>query len=464
MPVRFQLNGVLIEENDVSPSMTVLDYLRETKGLKGTKEGCAEGDCGACSITIQSALGRVKTVNACLMLVPQLDGMSVVTVEGLSAPDTDMHPVQQALVDNHAAQCGFCTPGFVMALYAYTQTGESVTPESVHEAIAGNLCRCTGYRPIVDAGISLGSKAEKVIPPAIEQSDYYTDGDEDFFAPRRLEQLVALKSEHPEAFVLAGGTDLGMRASKERQPYGQVISTANVTELNQIERDQDSVRFGAAVNYTRALPILEEIAPSFAQLVRRIGSRQIRNLGTIGGNICNASPIGDTAPCLIALSAVMIARGPNGQRDIPADEFFTDYRKTVLSADEILEAIRVPIPSPDLIFRAYKISKRFDQDISAVIGAFALKVEAGVVVSARIAFGGMAATPARAPACAAALIGQPWSLDTAIAGGAALTEDFTPLTDFRASQDYRSRVAGNLLQRLHLDTTQDGVAVEVMAL
>lgn len=464
MPVRFQLNGVLIEEDDVSPSMTVLDYLREMKGLKGTKEGCAEGDCGACTIAIQSALGRVKSVNACLMLVPQLDGMSVTTVEGLSGPDEAIHPVQQAIVDHHAAQCGFCTPGFVMALHAFTQTGEALTYDSVHEAIAGNLCRCTGYRPIVDAAVSLGSKAEKLIPPAIEQTDYYTDGNEDFFAPRSLDQLVALKSEHPDAFILAGGTDLGMRASKDRQPYGQVISTANVMELNQIERDESSVMFGAAVNYTRALPMLEEIAPSFALLVRRIGSRQIRNLGTIGGNICNASPIGDTPPCLIALDAVMIAHGSSGRREISADDFFTDYRKTALGPDEILEAIRIPVPSPNLIFRAYKVSKRFDQDISAVVGAYALKIENGIVASVRIAFGGMAATPARAPACEAALMGRSWSMETAMVAGVALSEDFTPLTDFRASQDYRTRVASNLLQRLYLDTTQPDVPVEVMAL
>ena len=464
MSVRLQLNGVLIEENDVSPSMTVLDYLRESKGLKGTKEGCAEGDCGACTIAIQSGLGKVEAVNSCLMLVPQLDGMSVVTVEGLSAPDEAMHPVQQAIVDKHAAQCGFCTPGFVMALYAYTQTGDVVTPESVHEAIAGNLCRCTGYRPIVEAAFSVASRVDKFIPPAMEQSEYYTDGDEDYFAPTSIDQLVALRSEHPDAHILAGGTDLGMRASKDRQPYGQVISTAHVGEINRIERDDEAVTFGAAVTYTSALPALDEIAPSFAQLVRRIGSRQIRNLGTIGGNICNASPIGDTPPCLIALNAVMIARGSNGQREIPADDFFTDYRKTALGADEVLEAIRVPTPSSGLVFRAYKISKRFDQDISAVVGAFAITVEDGVVASVRIAFGGMAATPARAPACEAALIGQPWSLGTAIAVGLALTEDFTPLTDFRASQDYRTRVARNLLQRLHLDTTQEALPVEVMAL
>ena len=464
MPVRFQLNGVLIEENDVSPSMTVLDYLRESRGLKGTKEGCAEGDCGACTITIQSGLGKVAAVNSCLMLVPQLDGMSVVTVEGLSVPDKNLHPVQQAIVDKHAAQCGFCTPGFVMALYACTQTGDAITPETVHEAIAGNLCRCTGYRPIVDAALSVASRVEKIILPALEQSEYYTDGDEDYFAPTSIDQLVALRSEHPGAHILAGGTDLGMRASKGRQRYGQIISTAHVGEINRIERDDEAVTFGAAVTYTSALPALDEIVPSFAQLVRRIGSRQIRNLGTIGGNVCNASPIGDTSPCLIALNAVMIARGPHDQREIPADEFFTDYRKTALTADEVLEAIRVPIPPPGLIFRTYKISKRFDQDISAVVGAFALTVKDGVVASVRIAFGGMAATPARAPACEAALIGQPWSLNTAIAGGAALTEDFTPLTDFRASQDYRARVAGNLLQRLHLDTTEEDVPVEVMAL
>ena len=464
MPVRFQLNGILIEESEVPPSMTVLDYLRESEGLKGTKEGCAEGDCGACTIAVQSPQGNVEAVNSCLMLVPQLDGLSVTTVEGLSQPDSPLHPVQRAFVDNHAAQCGFCTPGFVMALFAFEQSGEAATAETVHEAIAGNLCRCTGYRPIVDAAMSVDCVPEEHVPPALEHSSHYTDGDEDFFAPTTLTELVKLRLEHPNAYVYAGGTDLGMRASKDRESYGRVISTSHVSELKRVEQSDGSVTLGAAVTYTDALPVLDEIAPSFAELVRRIGSRQIRNLGTIGGNVCNASPIGDTPPCLIALNAVMIVHGPKGQREIPAEEFFIDYRKTALNPDEILEALRIPLPQPDMLFRAYKISKRFDQDISAVVGAFALEVEDGMVKSARVAFGGMAATPARANACENALIGKPWVFETAIAAGTAISGDFTPLTDFRASEDYRMRVASNLLRRLYHDSDENDFVTEVMSL
>ena len=478
MPVRFILNGEPCEEAEVPPSMTVLDYLREVRGLKGTKEGCAEGDCGACTI----AIGRdrdgendgetvFEAANACLMLVPQLDGKSVVTVEGVAGDDGGLHPVQQAMVEAHGTQCGFCTPGFVMALYAFHQSDEPVAVETIHDALAGNLCRCTGYRPIVDAALSLvapppgqlAQEAGSALAGSETFETYERDG-ERFHAPRSLDRLLALKSDHPEAPLLGGGTDLGILASKDRHHFTDIIWTGGVSELKRIERDDTAITIGAAVTYTKALPIIDALYPSFAALIRRIGSRQIRNLGTIGGNVCNASPIGDTPPCLIALGATFIARSHRGTRDIAADDFFIGYRETALSDDEILEAIRLPLPATDQIFRAYKVSKRFDQDISAVIGAFALTVRDGTVQGARFAFGGMAATPARAAGCEAALQGAAWSLETALAAGAALDGDFTPLTDFRASARYRKRVAANLVHRLYEETSAPHRITDVMAL
>lgn len=474
MPVRFILNGEMCEETAVSPSMTVLDYLREARGLKGTKEGCAEGDCGACTI----AIGRRrdgKTVfeaaNACLMLVPQLDGKAVITVEGVSSDDGGLHPVQRALVEAHGAQCGFCTPGFVMALYAFHHSEEPVETETIHEVLAGNLCRCTGYRPIVDAALTLTAPpsdgfVQKIgeALTTLDSSEVYEQDGETFHAPRSLTRLLELRAQNPDAPLLGGGTDLGILASKDRHHFEDIIWTGGVPELTRIERDASTVTFGAGVTYSMALPVIDELYPSFAALIRRIGSRQIRNLGTLGGNVCNASPIGDTPPCLIALDATFIARSRRGARDIPADDFFVGYRKTALAQDEILEAIRLPRPAEHKVFRAYKISKRFDQDISAVIGAFALTIRDGTVEQARIAYGGMAATPARARGGEAALAGAVWSSQTADAASEAIHKDFSPITDFRASANYRNRVAANMVRRLHAETTAPEQTVEVMEL
>lgn len=469
MPVRFILNGELCEEEAVSPSMTVLDYLREVRGLKGTKEGCAEGDCGACTIAIGTETDGetiFEAANGCLMLVPQLDGKSVVTVEGVSGEDGGLHPVQQAIVDSHGAQCGFCTPGFVMALYAFHQSDEPRVVDTIHDVLAGNLCRCTGYRPIVDSALSLTAAPKDVntAPPGLQTSESYEYAGERFHAPKSLDLLLALKSQHPDAPLLGGGTDLGILASKDRRHFKDIIWTGGVPELRRIDRDKAAITIGAAVTYSEALPIIDELYPSFAALIRRIGSRQIRNLGTLGGNVCNASPIGDTPPCLLALDAIFVARSKKGARDIPADEFFVGYRETALAADEILEAIRLPLPLEDQVFRAYKVSKRFDQDISAVIGAYALTIRNGTVEKARIAYGGMAATPARAPSCEDMLEGSPWTPEMAMGAGAMIDTDFSPISDFRASDSYRSRVAASLFRRLHAETTASGQVTDVMAL
>ena len=464
------MNGELREESSVSPTMTALEFLREKVGLTGTKEGCAEGDCGACTIAmVRNGTDRLEAVNACLLVVGQLDGARVVTVEGLAEKHGELDSVQQAIVKEDGTQCGFCTPGFVMALHALRHSGETVTDEVIHDALAGNLCRCTGYRSIVDAARAACSISEKDKSASgddtisLRASDAYAAKSECYYAPKTVDELIARRVEYPDALLLSGGTDLGLLFSKERRKFPVTIYTQNVDELRRIEEDDASFTIGAASTYTEALPYFEAEYPSFGVLIHRIGSRQIRNVGTIGGNIGNASPIGDTPPCLIALDSVLVLRGSGGAREIALEDFFLDYRKTDLAKDEIIESVRVPKLREGQIFRTYKISKRYDQDISSVIGAFRLTLEDGMVTAARIAFGGMAAIPKRAVNREAALTGKAWSEDAVRRAAAAIGEDFSPIDDHRASAAYRLRVAGNLFVRLFRDV--EGIDdVEVMTL
>ncbi|MEX2453597.1 MAG: xanthine dehydrogenase small subunit, partial [Rhodospirillaceae bacterium] len=409
--IRFVLNGALhAVAADVAPSTTMLDYVRDRLRLTGTKEGCAEGDCGACTVVRVFGDGRCEAVNACLMQVGQADGYEILTVEGLSADGGGLMPVQEAMAAGDGTQCGFCTPGFIGALYALQQSGETVDDPTIHDALAGNLCRCTGYRPIVEAARAACRTAmPRVAIPAPEAGECHSVPGQSFHAPRSLADLLALRTSHPDAMLLAGGTDLGLRVSKGRERPATVIHTARVPELQELAETPDSLTVGAGVTYARALPFIDRLFPSFGVLVRRIGSRQIRNLGTIGGNIGNASPIGDTPPCLIALGAELLLASSRGERKMPVEDFFLDYRKTALGAGEVIRAIRIPKLSDGRAFRAYKVSKRYDQDISSVIGAFRLDIGDGCVAGASIAFGGMAATPKRARAAEAALAGAAWS-------------------------------------------------------
>lgn len=458
MAVGFTLNGRACQAVDVSPSATVLDFLRERMSLNGTKEGCAEGDCGACTIVTAAAVragAQVQAVNSCLMLVPQLDGQAVLTVEGLEGEGGELHPVQRSLLESHGTQCGFCTPGFVMALYAYQHSGEARDSGNVHEALAGNLCRCTGYRPIVDAALGLPDpeppEMGAPVPPERVSGWSHRFGGENFHAPETIEDLLDLRAALPGAYLLGGGTDLGLLASKERRRFGEIIWTRRVPELGRVRASRQELVIGAAATYTEALPAIDANLPDLGALVRRIGSRQIRNLGTLGGNVCTASPIGDTLPPLLALGAQMTARSVRGRRRIPAAEFFTGYRQTALAADEILESVSLPLPQSGAVFRTYKVAKRFDQDIAALIGAFAIVVEAGEIRSARVAYGGMAQTPARAATCEAALTGSPWSAETIETAAAALEQDFDPISDLRAGAVYRRTVGANLLRRLYAE-------------
>ena len=463
--IRFILNGEDHVAEDVSPTTTMLDYVRGEVGLTGTKEGCAEGDCGACTV-VRVVDGRFEAVNACLMQIGQADGTEIITVEGLEKINGgELVPVQDAMATGDGTQCGFCTPGFIGALFALEQSDEEISDGIIHDALAGNLCRCTGYRPIVDAAREACGKMVAYaprMPP--ERGKEHTAGGQAFHVPETLSELTTLRAAHPDAMLLSGGTDLGLLVSKERQRPETVIHTAHVAELQEIVETEDTITFGAAVSYTRALPYIDRLYPSFAEMIRRIGSRQIRNLGTLGGNIGNASPIGDTPPCLIALDAMLTLASADGEREIAIEDFFLDYRKTDLRPAEVIKAIRIPKLTDGQSFRTYKISKRYDQDISAVIGGFRLTIVDGTVTAARIAYGGMAATPKRAPAMETGLAGNAWSEETAIAAGAAAGEDYQPISDHRATSDYRLRVAGNLMTRLYRDLAGAEETLEVVKL
>jgi len=475
--IRFLLNGAPRIVKDTAPTTTVLDFLRLSERTCGTKEGCAEGDCGACTVVVGEAGGegmRWQAVNSCITFLPQIDGKAVLTVEGL-AEGAALHPVQKALVENDASQCGFCTPGFAMALFAFQHGGERPTADAVHEALAGNLCRCTGYRPIVAAAEAVAGTPDRfdATAPALRQalgalrqggSITVEHQGERCFAPSSLDELLALRVGHPDAHLLAGGTDLALLVTKEFRTIPTVISVTQVPELRALAVDGEAVIIGAAVTYTEALPVIERYWPSFACLIRRIGSRQIRNLGTIGGNIANASPIGDTPPALIALGATLRLRSRRGLREMPLEDFFTGYRKTALAADEIVESLRIPLPRPEQRFRTDKIAKRWDQDISAICAAFNLTIREGRIEAARIAYGGMAATPCRAVRTEAALIGHSWDLPTVETAAAELTADFQPISDWRAGAAYRRDVAANLLRRFWLETTRSDMPLDVMAL
>ena len=462
--IRFLLGDEPRELEGLDPNLTVLRYLREHEGLCGTKEGCAEGDCGACTVVLAEAVEgelRHRTVNACIQFLPTLHGKQLITVEQLKGADGSLHPAQEAMVACHGSQCGFCTPGFVMSLFALYRQGGVQDREAIDDALAGNLCRCTGYGPIVAAARRMGGAPPEDEAEVLQKlatldanGTLASEGaGRRYFAPRSLDELSALLLAHPEATMLAGGTDVGLWVTKQHRRLDPVIYVGDVAELTRLEVGHYRIEIGAAVTYSDAHEVIARAYPDFGEVIRRLGSRQIRNLGTIGGNIANGSPIGDSPPPLIALDARLVLRRGEEQREILVEEFFIDYGKQDLQPGEFVECIRLPLPQAGWDFRCYKVSKRFDQDITAVLGAFNLKFEGGQVAAARICYGGMAATPKRATACEAALIGARWDEATLERGRAALAEDFAPISDMRASADYRLQVAKNLLTKTFVETT-----------
>lgn len=472
--IRFLLDGQLHEVENPDPTGTVLNYLRYTMARTGTKEGCAEGDCGACTVVVGELLDgsmQYRAVNACILFLPVIDGKELVTVESLRAPDGALHPIQQAMVDTHGSQCGFCTPGIVMSLFALNKNERSADRSAIEDALAGNLCRCTGYGPIIDAaeksqkamqdentdGFSAAAlkKIARTDTLALAAKNNLTGTLRKYFAPVSLGGLADAVMKNPDATILAGGTDVGLWVTKQHRELETVVYVGGVPALQKIEDHPDNLTIGAGVSYTDAMDILDALYPDMGELIRRIGSVQIRNSGTIGGNIANGSPIGDSPPALIAVGATLVLRRGDKERTIPLEDFFIDYGKQDLKPGEFVARVIVPKPKANQHFRAYKLSKRFDQDISALCGCFGITIEDGVISDARICYGGMAATPKRAAHTEVAIIGKPWTEETARMGMQAMEQDYTPLSDMRASADYRLASAKNLLMKAFIETTGD---------
>jgi xanthine dehydrogenase small subunit len=457
--IRFKLNGKAVRlAAGTSPTLSLLDWLRAEARLTGTKEGCAEGDCGACTVTIEDADGSRVPVNGCITLLGQLHGRHVTTVEGLGGATA----VQRLMAESDGTQCGFCTPGIVMALHAFAQEGGDV-----HEALAGNLCRCTGYRPILDAMAEIPREAagrQEEAPPAASAT--FAAPGQVFHLPASLDEALALRAALPGAWLLAGGTDLGLFVSEHRQRPPAVICLLNVRELHSVQSGPEGLTIGAAVPYRRlaALCGAEEGFAALRPYLGRLGSRQIRALGTVGGNLGTASPIGDMLPVLLALGGHVSVASVRGHRRLPVEDFLLDYRRTALAADEIIVAVSLPRPAGGALFSAEKLSRRHDQDISAVSLAAVIGVEDGAVASARIAFGGMAATARRGRSVEAALIGQPWTEASVIAAAEHLAQDVAPLSDWRGSAEYRLQAAKGLLRRVFWRDRLPDQPAEVMAL
>jgi len=451
--VSFLLNGQPVRISGQPSTRTLLDWLREDRGLTGTKEGCNEGDCGACTIILTDDRGS-RAVNGCILFLPQLNGKAVRTVEGISGPGGEMHPVQAAMVEHHGSQCGFCTPGIVASLAAAHSNGET----AFDDVLAGNLCRCTGYAPIIRAAEA--AAAEPV--PAWMQTDREAvaalGASPLPFAPTSADDLAIWYAETPDATLIAGATDVGLWVTKALRDLAPVAFLGGCEDLKTISEDASGMHVGAMVSLTELHAAIAPRHPSFAEMLRRFASTQVRNAATIGGNIANGSPIGDAPPALIALGAQLHLRKRDTRRTIPLESFFLDYGKQDRAPGEFVEGITIP-DQPDRL-RCYKLSKRFDQDISAVCGCLSITVENGTVTEAKLAYGGMAGIPKRATHAEAALVGQPWTEDSVRAAMAAYAADFTPLTDMRASAEYRLETAANMLLRyFHED---QGVATNVL--
>lgn len=461
--IRFLRRGGLVELSDVPPMRTVLDYLRLEERARGTKEGCNEGDCGACTVALGSLRGGrlvYEPVNACILLVGQLDGQDLVTADDLST-DGRLHPVQQAMVDHHGSQCGFCTPGFIMSLFTLHNAGKAPSRAEIVTHLAGNLCRCTGYRPIVDAALasctgaaagrwaSDAAAAARKLAELDDGKDVFVGSATGFIArPARAATLSRLAAENPDATIVSGATDVGLWITKQLRELPKIILTGGVKALHEVAEKRGRISIGAAATYAEAAPALAAIDADIGEVMRRLGSAQVRASGTVGGNIANGSPIGDMPPMLIALGATLALRHGGNERTLPLEDFFIAYGKQDRKPGELVWRVDVPKLKPGEAFRAYKISKRFDQDISAVMAAFRLVLDGRRVASARVAFGGMAATPKRATATEASLqgvsLGDPASWNRAID---ALAADFQPISDMRASASYRMEAARGLLRK-----------------
>lgn len=464
--ISFLLNDSLHQIEDIDPNTTVLQYLREHLQKNGTKEGCASGDCGACTVVIGELVDegiRYRTINACIALLATLHGKQLIVVEDLKQED-ELHPVQQAMVECNGSQCGFCTPGFVMSLFALGKNLKVPNRKEIEEALAGNLCRCTGYRPIIESAIKMYDAPEEdkfscnesVLVDQLkaigeQNSVELSLRGKQYFAPKTILELTELLALYPNARLLAGGSDLNLEITQLLNSFETIIYVGDVTEMTKVEETEEHYLIGAAVKYSDCYDLIEKEYPDLAEVFLRLGSKQIRNVGTIGGNVGNASPIADTPPALIAVGAKLHLRKAGRSRILPVEDYFIDYKQTALDEGEFISAIELPKTVPDFRFKMYKVSKRIDDDISAVCGAFYLRLEGGRISNVNIVYGGMAAIPKRASHCEKSLIGEPLSDATIEQGMLALENDFNPIGDVRASAEYRMLVAKNLLEKCYLE-------------
>lgn len=456
----------LFSLTNVPPARTLLDVLREELRATDTKEGCASGDCGACTVVLSRPDGsHSHTVNSCIRMAHSAHGLQVITASALTT-DGQLHPVQQAMVDHHASQCGFCTPGFVMSLYDLYQRfdGRAVTREEAMEAISGNLCRCTGYRPIIDAACAMHLYPRPAVTsqPAIRDTSHTRDPlDPHYALPDSLAQLLPLRARFPQAQLMAGGTDAGLWVTQQHRRFEQVIDLTRVSELLRIEHYPHHLAIGAAVSLHDAFEALSEQRPAVHHFAERFAGRPVRQSGTLGGNIANGSPIGDSMPLLIALGAQVVLmawrKGRMVSRHIALEDFYLGYKRTALAADEVLCWIVVPHPLPGEWLGVYKVSKRVEDDISAVCLAMQLHIPQDIVKSVRIGAGGVAATPARAVKTEAVLHGREWNEASIQKAQTTIDKEFSPISDMRASAAYRQLVLRQLLQRVWLEQQGHGM-------
>ncbi|MHB1103318.1 MAG: xanthine dehydrogenase small subunit [Devosia sp.] len=470
--LRFILNDEDIALTDVPATQTLLDFLRLEKRLRGSKEGCAEGDCGACTVLVGRPRGGeliYEGVTACITFIGSLDAAHVVTIEHLSAPNGPLHPVQQAMLDFHGSQCGFCTPGIVMSLYGLWMREPYPATTEIERALQGNLCRCTGYSPIVRAAKAISTYGEAKKDPLVAHRAAIKarvtalrdgkrvevgEGRDRLIVPGNVDDLAEIYAAEPGATLVSGATDVGLWVTKFMRDIGPMIFVGELPGLHHIEAFGGALKLGAAVTYAEAASVITQHFPQLNELWYRIGGDQVRNMGTVGGNIANGSPIGDTPPALIVLGAHITLRQGNERRDVKLKDFFIAYGKQDRRPGEFIESVTIPLLPAGEHFACYKLTKRRDEDISALCGAFRVFInEDGKVGMARIAFGGMAATPRRAISVEEALVGKPWNAATIEAAVAAFPVDFQPISDMRASAEYRMLAARNLLRRFHLETT-----------
>jgi xanthine dehydrogenase small subunit len=473
--MRFLLNDQEIRLSEVAASDTLLDHLRIARRLTGTKEGCAEGDCGACTVLVGrlSEAGLVyEPINACIRFLASLNGCHVVTIEHLHGPDGGLHPIQRAMVEFHGSQCGFCTPGIVMALYGLWMTNPNAGVTQIEEALQGNICRCTGYEPIIKAALAAGRAGGQAMDAlAVEreavaaklrdmhgQRVELKKGDQRAIIPADTDDLAAILTENPKATLVAGATDVGLWVTKFLRDISPAVFIGHL--MKDVSVGDGEIRLGAGVTYSEAAPLIARHLPAIHDYWLRIGGWQVRNMGTIGANIANGSPIGDTPPLLIALGARIVLRKGDARREVALEDYFIDYGKQDRALGEFVEQVIIPI-RPEAKLAAYKISKRRDSDITAVAAGFCLSVENGIITDARMAFGGMAGIPKRAAKAEAALKGQPFTAASFDAAAKAVLDDFQPLSDWRASAEYRQAVASNLFRRFWLEQSEPDLPVRL---